>query len=107
MAYFMGDFMEPDDVAKRLEKARIARGLSLSELARRADVSQSTLSSVKTGHRQGSNLTLGTARKLAKVLGISVDWLCGLWAEDQEMRGPPSLLNGLPLSRPGVAISVR
>jgi transcriptional regulator with XRE-family HTH domain len=97
--------MEPDDVAKRLERARLARGLSLNELARRAGISQSTLSSVKTGHRQGSNLTLGTARKLAKVLGISVDWLCGLWSEDQELRRPPGLGDGIPLARPGVAIS--
>jgi transcriptional regulator with XRE-family HTH domain len=97
--------MGPDDVAKRLERARIARGLSLTELARRSGVSQSTLSSVKTGHRLGDNLTLATARKLAKVLGISVDWLCGLWADDQEMRCPPGLLDGVPLLRPEGAIS--
>jgi transcriptional regulator with XRE-family HTH domain len=99
--------MEPDAVAKRLEKARIARGLSLKELSKRSGVSQSTLSSVKTGHRQGANLTLETGRRLALALGVSVDWLCGLWAEDQGMRCPPGLANGFPILSPGVAISAR
>jgi transcriptional regulator with XRE-family HTH domain len=98
--------MEPDTVAKRLEKARVARGLSLKELARRSKVSQSTLSSVKTGHRQGRNLTLEAGRKLALALGISVDWLCGLWSEDQEMQWPPGMCNGVhALRTPGGLIS--
>lgn len=99
--------MEPDTVAKRLEKARLARGLSLKELSKRSGVSQSTLSSVKTGHRKGANLTLETGRRLAVALGISVDWLCGLWQEDQGMRCPPGLFDGFPVSRPGVAISAK
>jgi transcriptional regulator with XRE-family HTH domain len=97
--------MEPDEVAKRLERARLARGFSLTELARRAGVAQSTLSSVRTGHRHGAKLTLATARKLATVLGISVDWLCGLWVDDPEMHCPPSLCHGVPFLRPGVAFS--
>jgi transcriptional regulator with XRE-family HTH domain len=98
--------MEPDAVAKRLEKARIARGLSLKELARRSKVSQSTLSSVKTGHRQGRNLTLDTGRRLALALGISVDWLCGLWSDDQELQWTPGMRNGFHVLRtPGGLVS--
>ena len=93
--------MEPDDVGKRLERARIARGFSLKELSRRSGVSQSTLSSVKTGHRAGGNLTLETGRKLAVALGISVDWLCGLWSEDQDIRWPPGISNEFPSLTPG------
>lgn len=76
--------MEPDGVAQRLEQARRERHLSITELARRARVPQSTLSSVKTGRRRGDNLTLGSGRRLATVLGISVDWLCGLWRDTPE-----------------------
>ena len=97
--------MEPDAVAKRLEKARVARGISLKELSRRSGVSQSTLSSVKTGHRQGGNLTLETGRRLAIALGISVDWLCGIWSEDQEFLWPPQPLDAVAMQRPGVALS--
>jgi transcriptional regulator with XRE-family HTH domain len=89
--------VEPDSVAKRLERARLARGYSLKELSKLSKVPESTLSSVKTGHRQGGNLTLNTARKLAVALGISVDWLCGLWVDDQAMQWPPGMSNGFQL----------
>lgn len=60
-------------VGKQIKKYRIAQNLSLSELAKRADVSKSYLSSIERDiHTNPSIQFLG---KIASVLGVSVETL--------------------------------
>lgn len=63
-----------DDWQVRLAEAMQARGLSGGELARRAGFTSQYVNSLRSGER-GARLPLDTARKLARALGVSVDWL--------------------------------
>ena len=58
--------MDDHDISRKLKRRRLERGLSLSQLARKADTSASTLSRYENGwHR----FELYTLRKLATALG--------------------------------------
>lgn len=63
--------------ANRLREARIAKGLTQKELAAKAEVASASYSA----YEKGKNFPpLDSALRLAKVLGVSLDWLCGLTA---------------------------
>ena len=64
-------------VGERIIKYREERGLSQYELSKIAGIPQSTLSSVEAGIRDGQNLTLHTAKRLARALDITIDLLAG------------------------------
>jgi transcriptional regulator with XRE-family HTH domain len=72
-----------DSIGERLKHLRKLRGLTLRQLAGLAHVPQSTLSSVETGARAGSKLSLETGKRLARALGISLDVIAGVY-EDEE-----------------------
>lgn len=57
--------------ALRLKTARLDKGLSQSELADKAGVSQSLITKIESGNAQESR----KASKLAAVLGVDTDWL--------------------------------
>ncbi len=60
-----------EDVARcRLRSLRLARGWTLDELARRANIGASTISRIETGHRR---LAIDNLAALAKALESSVD----------------------------------
>jgi transcriptional regulator with XRE-family HTH domain len=80
--------VEPDVVGRNLKHARLRAHLTLTELARRAQVDISTLSNVEHGRRRGENLKQGQTRRLADVLEISLDWLTGRWI-DPSIPAPP------------------
>src|SRR4051812_37472932 len=64
-----------DDAAEvgiRLRRARVDRGLSLREVARRLDISASALSQIETGKSRASVRTLYA---LTTELGLSLDQL--------------------------------
>ncbi|TWE11264.1 helix-turn-helix domain-containing protein [Rudaeicoccus suwonensis] len=61
-------------VAQRLRALRAERGLSLSELARRADVGKGSLSEIESGRR---NPTLETLYALCEPLGVPLTALIG------------------------------
>jgi len=68
---------EPKDEAgwqARLSEAMEARGLSGGELARRSGFTAQYVNSMRSGER-GGRLPLDTARRLARALGVTVDWL--------------------------------
>jgi transcriptional regulator with XRE-family HTH domain len=62
-------------VGERLRQLRELAGLSQSELARRANVPQPTISSIERGRQQ--NITLEHARRIARALGVTIDMLAG------------------------------
>ena len=62
-----------ENLAKNVEKLRKQKGLSQERLARLADVANNTIIKIESG--ENKNPTLGTLRKVAKALDISVDEL--------------------------------
>ena len=61
------------NIAKNLRKLREAKGLSQERLARLADVANNTIVKIEAG--KNKNPTLKTLKKIARVLGVSVDEL--------------------------------
>jgi transcriptional regulator with XRE-family HTH domain len=59
----------------RLRQLREMAGLSQNELAKRAQVLRPIISRVENGTQQ--NITLENARRICRVLGVSVDLLAG------------------------------
>ena len=58
------------------------RALGVRELARLADVPHVTLVRLEQGIR--SDVTTETAKKIARALGVGVDYLIETWEEDDE-----------------------
>lgn len=60
-------------IGDRIKKLRMDKGLSLSELAERADVAKSYISSIERNLQ--NNPSLHFLEKISSVLGVSVDSL--------------------------------
>jgi XRE family transcriptional regulator, regulator of sulfur utilization len=58
-------------ISKNLRKLRESKKISQERLARLADVANNTIIKIEAGKNQ--NPTLDTLKKIAKVLGVSVD----------------------------------
>lgn len=66
----------PQTLADRIKEARKAKGLGIVQLDQEAQVSQGTVTRYEKGQRGvGSGGDGETLRKLAKALGVRVDWL--------------------------------
>ena len=68
-------------LAQRIRQRREQLVMSQSELARRTGVPQSRISEFENGSKTG--MTLDTAKRLARVLGVSIDYLAGTWDEEE------------------------
>ena len=64
---------DPGVLGRNVARLRVARGWSQSELARRSGVSQTFISSLEGGRRQGAEVNVAAA--LARALGVTVDEL--------------------------------
>lgn len=67
---------------KRLAAKRRAKGWSQRELAREAGVSHTIVSGVEKGSRY--SISTEAAKKLARALGVSVDYLIGTFEDEDE-----------------------
>lgn len=72
--------MEQNNIfAKRLKEARLRAGLKQSDLAEKAGITAASISAYESADgTKGKNPSLENAKAIAGVLGISLDWLCGL-----------------------------
>lgn len=61
--------------AKRMKETREQSGLKQKELAEKVGVTPQTISAYEKG---GKTPTLDNASAIAKELGVSLDWLCGI-----------------------------
>lgn len=69
--------------SQRLREVREKQGLTAAELSRRSDVAVQSLSCYEsTSSKNHKEPKIGSAVKLAKALGVSLDWLCGI---DEEL----------------------
>ncbi|UGS38057.1 helix-turn-helix domain-containing protein [Capillimicrobium parvum] len=97
---------EPFDVRvrRRLRELRSERGLTLQQVADRANIDVSTLSRLESGKRR---LALDHVPLLADALGVTADELLGARpAQDPRVRSEPEHLDGLtmwPLTHRGAA----
>ncbi len=95
---------ELDQVGPRLRAARLARALTLEDLAEAAGMSTSTLSRLETGKRQAS---LELLVPLTKQLGIRIDDLIQPEVRDPRVRRSVIHRDGLiivPLAPEGAAV---
>jgi len=74
---------EADLVGKRIKRLRESRGFSQHELARAVGITQSMLSQVESGSRQGRQLRLDAVIRLAYTLGVGIGELSGTWVDYQ------------------------
>lgn len=67
-------------IGERLKALRQKKGWSQRELARRAGVRHATLAELETGVRTETRTDI--ARRLAKALGVTLDYLAGMYEEN-------------------------
>lgn len=80
---------------QRLQRFRARRGFTQFALAQHAAVSQSVISDLEAGKREG--VTLEMAWRLARALSVSLDYLAGTWEESGALDAvPPSAGRGRP-----------
>ena len=72
---------------ERLKRLREKQSLGLRELARTAIVPVSTLSALESGTRTGDGLTMATAKRLARTLGVDLNYLGGFYDECEKEAG--------------------
>ncbi len=70
-------------IGERLKSLRELKGLSQNELARRAGINRPTISELESGRQQ--DVTVETARRLARALEVSLNMLVG---DDEEETMP-------------------
>jgi XRE family transcriptional regulator, master regulator for biofilm formation len=68
-------------IGHRVRRERVRRGWSVRELARRAAVSPGAVSKLEGGSRVSPSLELG--KRLAKALGVTLDYLAGMYDEEE------------------------
>ena len=71
-----------DAVGTRIRRLREKHGLTLRALATRAGVPASSISAVEQGTRAGARLSLATGKKLALALGVTLDYLAGMYEQN-------------------------
>jgi len=77
----------PDAIGRRIKRLREQRGLTLRALAAQAKVAVSSIAAVEVGTRSGDRLSAQTCRRLARALGVTVDYLIGVY-EDEDDEAP-------------------
>jgi transcriptional regulator with XRE-family HTH domain len=75
-------------IGERIKQWRERYGWSQNELARRANVPQALISRLESGQRD--TVTTDVAKRLARALGVGIDYLVGTWdtAEEAAMAPP-------------------
>jgi transcriptional regulator with XRE-family HTH domain len=75
-------------LAEHLKRARENKGWSQRELGRQAGVRYASISELENGIR--TSMSTDTAKKLARALGVSIDYLVGTWERDEESELEPT-----------------
>jgi transcriptional regulator with XRE-family HTH domain len=73
-------------IGEKITARRQQLGWSQTDLAQKIGISPSRISEFESGLKTDCNLS--TAKRLARALGCSIDYLAGTWDEDAE--APPA-----------------
>jgi transcriptional regulator with XRE-family HTH domain len=65
----------------RIKKRRQELRLSQQELSTLTGVRRATISDIESGKQPG--MSVDTARRLARALGVSIDYLVGTWDNEE------------------------
>ena len=76
-------------IGERIAQLRSKKQMSQTALAREASIPLSTINMLEAGVRSGEGLSVKTARKIANALGVTLDYLCGPY-EDEESEHLPT-----------------
>ena len=76
--------------AQRLQRLRLAKNLSRRQLETQADIPHGIVSRLESGEQAYPSVPV--AMRLAKVLGVSVDYLIGMYEEDDPSEESPTEL---------------
>jgi transcriptional regulator with XRE-family HTH domain len=76
-------------LGERLREVRERRGWSQHELARRSGVRQALISALETGKQ--TDTAASVLRRLARTLGVSMDYLVGTFDPNRSPAGQPSV----------------
>jgi transcriptional regulator with XRE-family HTH domain len=68
-------------IGQRIIAERKKRDWSAARLAKESGLKQHVLFYIEAGRRDPNKLEVGTVRKLAQALGVSVDYLIGMYEE--------------------------
>jgi len=71
-------------MGERIVYLRKKKGWSQAELARQAAIGQSTLHGYESGTRAARGMSVDVAIRLARALGVSVDYLGGMYEDSDE-----------------------
>jgi transcriptional regulator with XRE-family HTH domain len=69
-------------IGERITRLRMRRDLSQTALAKASGVPLSVINMVEAGVRSGDKLRVETVRKLAHTLGVTLDYLCGMYEDE-------------------------
>lgn len=72
-------------LGERIKTLREKNGLGIRELSRLSGVRHATLSELERGIR--ADVTTETAKKIARALHVSVDYLVGMYEDDARSEG--------------------
>jgi transcriptional regulator with XRE-family HTH domain len=78
-----------DAIGRRIKRLREQRGFTLRALAAKAGVALSSIAAVEIGTRSGDRLSAQTCRRLAQALGVTVDYLVGMYKDEEDEESQP------------------
>jgi transcriptional regulator with XRE-family HTH domain len=73
--------MDSPTFAHRIARMRVKRGMTVQELATKANTTYQTLWRIENRHAEAG---IYLATRLARALGCSLDYLCGVHDEDED-----------------------
>lgn len=79
-------------LGERIKRIRERRNLSQNELSRQSGVRQALISELESGKKQDT--TGGALRRIALTLGVSVDYLVGMYNDGSEYEPAAAALVG-------------
>lgn len=68
-------------IQQRLSSSLRRRNMTAYALAKETGLSQSILSYLLNGHKPIDKIEVGTAKRIATSLGVTLDYLCGMHDE--------------------------
>ena len=76
------------EIGQRLKELRQKAGWNQNQLAHQSNVPRQVIARIEAGQRDGDNMTVSVARRLARALHVSVDHLIGMYEDDESQLVP-------------------
>ena len=76
------------DIGQRIKRLRARKGVSLRQLSELSGVERGLLSKLERGQRP--QVSLQVAMRIAKALGVTLDYLAGMYEDDDQGDGEPT-----------------